>query len=113
LKTSSRKAKGRKLQQWARDKILEIFPRLKPADVLSTSMGANGEDLLLSTAARRKLPLSFECKNLAKFVGYTYMKQAEANAPKNTQPVVIIKANREQPLAIIDAEYFLRLYERN
>lgn len=56
IKTSSAKAKGRRHQQWVRDKIYETFPVLEDGDVRSTSMGAGGEDLQLSPAARRLFP---------------------------------------------------------
>jgi len=47
LKPQSAKAKGRKLQQWVRDQILQRFPTLSTDDVRSTSMGASGEDVQL------------------------------------------------------------------
>lgn len=67
MKPSSAKAKGRKLQQQVRDLILETFSDLEPDDVRSTSMGAGGEDVLLSPLARRKFPFSVECKNQQAF----------------------------------------------
>jgi len=62
----SRKSKGRRLQQFVRDMILENFDHLEPDDVRSTSMGAGGEDVLLSPAARKVFPFSVECKNVEK-----------------------------------------------
>jgi len=109
IKTSSAKAKGRKHQQWVRDKIYETFPKLEPLDVISTSMGAGGEDIVLSPAARRLLPLSIECKSFKSFAIYKVMEQAEANAPKGAEPVAIIKGDRKAPLAVIDAEYFFKM----
>ena len=43
IKPSSAKAKGRKHQQWVRDKILELFPELESDDVRSTGMGQGGK----------------------------------------------------------------------
>lgn len=63
MKTQSCKAKGRKLQQRVRDLILENFEDLEQDDVRSTSMGAGGEDVLLSPKARKYFPFSIECKN--------------------------------------------------
>lgn len=71
-------------------------------------MGAGGEDILMSPKARRQFPVSIECKNLAKFVGYTYLDQAVANA-KLYQPVAVVKANRRDPVVVVDAEYFFNL----
>jgi len=57
----SAKQKGRLLQQWVRDKLLEYAPELEPDDIKSTSMGAGGEDVQLSPAARKMYPYQIEC----------------------------------------------------
>ena len=46
--------------------ILEAFPELGDGDAVSTSMGAGGEDVRMSPAARARVPLSIECKNVEK-----------------------------------------------
>ena len=53
MKTSSAKAKGRKLQQWFRDLLIEKL-NVHPEDIESRSMGAGGEDLIMARAARKK-----------------------------------------------------------
>ena len=65
MKTQSAKAKGRKLQQWVRDQIIEQL-EVHPEDIESRSMGAGGEDLIMARAAREKFPFSIECKNVEK-----------------------------------------------
>ena len=112
ITTSSAKAKGRRLQQWARDRILEIFPSLTSDDVVSTGMGQSGEDVRLSTAARKKFPYSVECKSRKKIAVYSDMDQAIRNCPKGSEPLLIVKANRRKPLAIIDAEYLFKLIQK-
>ena len=62
MKTSSAKAKGRKLQQWFRNLLIEKLD-VHPEDIESRSMGAGGEDLIMARAARKKFPYSIECKN--------------------------------------------------
>ena len=42
MKTQSAKAKGRRLQQWIRDQLIEK-PEVHPEDIESRSMGAGGE----------------------------------------------------------------------
>ena len=42
IETQSAKAKGRKLQQWVRDQIIEQL-EVHPEDIESRSMGAGGE----------------------------------------------------------------------
>ena len=112
ISTASRKSKGRLLQQWTRDKILELNPELEPDDCKSTSMGAGGEDVQLSPAAREMVPLSIECKARAKFAGYAFMEQAVSNSHK-VQPVVVVKADRKKPLVMVDADYFFTLVRRS
>lgn len=105
MKPSSAKAKGRTFQQWVAKKILERFPELEKDDVRSTSMGASGEDVQLSPAARKLFPFQIECKNLAKVAVYNYYAQAVTHGHR--EPVVFIKQNGSKPLAIVDAEWFI------
>ena len=90
IKTSSAKAKGRKLQQYVCTKLREIF-NLGERDVKSCSMGAGGEDILLSDAAFAILPLSLECKNTQSFPSLAALKQAKENAPEGALPGVCWK----------------------
>lgn len=108
IKTSSAKAKGRELQQWVRDKILALFSSLEPDDVRSTSMGASGEDVQLSPAARKLFNFSVECKRYAKIAIYTWYEQAVTNAGKS-QPLLIVRADRKKALAVVDAEFFFEM----
>ena len=109
MKTQSAKGKGRRLQQWFRDLILENFTELEPDDVRSTSMGAGGEDLQLSPAARRKFGYSVECKNVEKLNVWGAYEQAQANCGPH-EPLLVMKKNRKKPLVVIDAEYFVNLH---
>ena len=65
MKAQSAKAKGRRLQQWVRDQLIEQL-EVHPEDIESRSMGAGGEDLIMARAARQKFPYSIECKNVEK-----------------------------------------------
>ena len=108
MKSASCKKKGRLLQQKVRDKLLKAFPELSEDDIRSTSMGAGGEDVTLSLAARQLIPVSIECKKLAKFSVYKFWDQAGANAGDH-QPLVVIEADRRKPLAIVDFDYLISL----
>lgn len=110
---SGAKAKGRKHQQYVRDKILEKNPSLEPDDVKSTSMSAGGEDIQLSPAARKLIPLSIECKHRANFAFYKDYDQAATNAPKGTEPVLVARANHRKAVAIIDFETFLDILKES
>ena len=111
IKTSSAKAKGRNFQQWVRDKIYIAFPHLEEGDVRSTSMGASGEDLQLSPAARKVFPYSVECKAHKSFAIYKVLEQASSNCPKGAEPIALIKGDRQRPLAVLDAEHFFQLIQ--
>lgn len=108
----SAKAKGRRLQQWVRDRLYSTFPKLEDGDIRSTSMGAGGEDLLFSPAARRSFPYSVECKNNKINAIYKVMDQAISNCPKGATPLAIIKADQKKPLAVVDADHFFKLAKR-
>jgi hypothetical protein len=110
IKPKSAKAKGATLQKLVRDTILKHFEGvLEPDDVKSTSMGANGEDVQLSPAARKLMPISIECKARAVWGPYSGYKQAEKNAEGKYQPVLVIKQNRDKPLAVIDLDHYIML----
>lgn len=106
MKPASAKAKGRNLQKWVRDLILKLFP-LEPDDVQSTSMGATGEDVRLSPAARKAVPYQIECKNKARSQVHTYYDQAKSHGEH--EPLVIVKMDRDIPLAVLSAEVFFKI----
>ena len=110
MKTQSAKAKGRKLQQWMRNLLIEKLD-IHPEDIESRSMGAGGEDLIMARAAREKFPLSVECKNQEKVNVWESYKQAEDNS-KDYEPVVVIKRNNSKPLVLVDAEYFVSMFKK-
>lgn len=112
MKPQSAKNKGRRLQQWVRDTLLKIFPQFTSDDIRSTSMGASGEDLLLSSAARAAFPYSVECKNVERVNIWKTWEQAESFCHPDCQPLVIIKRNNHKPLVVLDAEYFFKLHNK-
>ena len=103
----SRKAKGRKFQQQIRDLIRDTH-QLQEDDVRSTSMGAGGEDIPLSPAARTVFPYSVECKCVEKLNIRAAYEQASENSGEY-EPVLFFKSNRKPALVVLDAEYFVRL----
>ena len=108
MKTQSAKAKGRRLQQWIRDLLIEKI-EIHPEDIESRSMGAGGEDLIMARAARESFPYSIECKNQEKINIWEAYKQAEDNS-KDYEPVVVLKRNNQKPLILVDAEYFVNIH---
>jgi len=110
MKVQSAKAKGRRFQQWVRNKLIEIL-NIHPEDIESRSMGAGGEDLIMARAAREKFPYSVECKNQEKVNIWESYKQAVENS-KDYEPILIIKRNNHKPLVLVDAKYFVELHNR-
>ena len=88
MKTQSAKAKGRRLQQWVRDLLMNTF-NLEEGDVESRSMGASGEE------------------NTEKVNIWKSYEQAKSNC-KQFEPMLVVKRNKSKPLIIIDAEYFIQ-----
>ena len=111
VKTSSAKAKGRRLQQWFRDLLIEKL-EIHPEDIESRSMGAGGEDLIMARAAREKFPLSIECKNQESVNVWKSYEQAKENAG-DYEPIVVLKRNNTKPLVLVDADYFVQLHDKN
>ena len=88
--TRAAKAKGRGGQQEVRDRLLETFPEFEPDDIKSTTMGDTGEDIQLSPAARKKLPITIEVKRRKSALKtvYGYLEQAGNHA--KGEPVVFL-----------------------
>ena len=103
------KAKGRKLQNLLRDKLRVAFPSLEDDDIKSQTMGMPGEDIVLSPAARRKIPYSFECKNVERFSFWATVEQCEANCKEGISPAIVVKKNRKDPMVAIPLDVFLGL----
>ena len=107
MKAQSAKAKGRRLQQWVRNQLIEQLD-VHPEDIESRSMGAGGEDLIMARAARQKFPYSVECKNQEKLNIWSALEQAESNSEKG-KPVLVFKRNRSKTYAVLQIEDFMEL----
>ena len=111
MKTSSGKAKGRRLQNKVRDVLLEHFSEeLEPDDIRTAIMGETGEDIKLSPAARKLIPYSFECKNQEKLNIWSSLEQADENSG-DYPPVLIFKRNRSKTYVTVELEEFMKLID--
>ena len=110
MRTQSKKAKGRRLQQWVRDLLIEKL-EVHPEDIESRSMGAGGEDLIMSRSAREKFPYSIECKNQESLNVWKSYEQAQQNSG-DYEPIVVLKRNNIKPLVLVDADYFIELHKK-
>ena len=110
MKTSSAKAKGRKLQQWFASIMVKTL-NLHEEDLESRPMGSQGEDIIIGRESREKFPYSIECKNQEAVNVWKAYEQCETNC-KGYEPLVVIKRNRSKPLVLVDAEHFVALHKK-
>ena len=74
-------------------------------------MGMSGEDIVLSPAAKKVIPYSFECKNQERLNLWKSLEQAESNC-EDRQPVLIFKRNRSKIYAAIDFDHFIEIIDK-
>ena len=109
MKTRSAKNKGKRLQNNVRDLLLENFKQLEPDDIRSTTMGESGEDIQLSPAARKKIPLSIEVKRRKAELKtvYGFIEQASRHTPH--EPVVFFRSDRKPWVVMIGIDHYMEL----
>tara|TARA_R110000751_G_scaffold203569_1_gene307968 strand:- start:142 stop:489 length:348 start_codon:yes stop_codon:yes gene_type:complete len=111
MKTSSAKAKGRKLQQWFTKLLVDVL-ELDEEDMESRPMGSQGEDIIMGRLSRNRFPYSIECKNQEAVNVWKAYAQAEENC-RGYEPLVVIKRNRSKPLVLVEAEHFVGLFKED
>lgn len=110
MRPQSAKSKGRRLQQWIVDQILQLFPDLTKRDVQSTSMGASGDDVKLSEAAVKKFPWSIESKNTERLQIWQALEQADGNN-RELPPLLVFKRNRSDVYVALKWDDFIQFYK--
>jgi hypothetical protein len=72
-------------------------------------MGDTGEDIQLSPAARKKLPITIEVKRRKSGMktAYDYMEQASKHG--KGEPVVFFRADRKSWITMISLEHYMDL----
>jgi hypothetical protein len=112
MKTSSAKAKGRRLQQWVCKQISKATGIKWGKDCLidSRPMGQSGTDTILIGEAQELYPFATECKNQERWDLPSYIKQAKEAQEKvnkdhktETNWQVFLKKNRHEEIIIMDA----------
>ena len=86
---------------------------LENDDIKSQVMGVNGEDIVLSPAARQHIPYSFECKNVERLNFWDCINQTETNTKEYTAPALVVKKNRRQPYVAVPLDIFIELIRRD
>jgi hypothetical protein len=110
--TRAAKAKGRGGQNEIRDKLLETFTEFEPDDIKSTTMGDTGEDIQLSPAARKKIPITIEVKRRKSGMkmAYDYIEQASKHG--KGEPVVFFRADRKDWITMISIDHYMELLRK-
>ena len=100
------KAKGRRLQNYVRDMLRDVYSQLHEDDIKSQTMGMTGEDIVRSPAAKEVCTFSFECKNVERLQIWRAIEQCEANKPDCSIPAVVFKKNGKEPYVAIPFTVF-------
>tara|TARA_Y100001973_G_scaffold18945_1_gene27896 strand:- start:3823 stop:4104 length:282 start_codon:yes stop_codon:yes gene_type:complete len=74
-------------------------------------MGMSGEDIVLSPAAKKVIPYSFECKNQERLNLWKSLEQAESNC-EDRNPVLIFKKNRSKVYVALEFDHFIDMIEK-
>tara|TARA_Y100001951_G_scaffold95187_1_gene92378 strand:- start:144 stop:491 length:348 start_codon:yes stop_codon:yes gene_type:complete len=111
MKTRSAKAKGRRLQDWLKKRLIELLGLPKDTDYIRTAvMGEGGADVQIIGDFKLQFPYAIECKNQEKYKGvYDILDQAALHSTF-LEPLGVIKMNGKPPLIVLNAEHFLEVY---
>lgn len=112
MKVQSAKAKGKRLENLVRDRLLQAFS-LDSSDIRIAIGSENGADIKLSPKAKTIFPFSIECKARSKMdTLYKFYAQASTHEPKLI-PLLVLKADYKNPLVVLDLDYFITLIGNN
>jgi len=107
---ASRKGKGRRLQDFARDVFRVIFKdQLEEGDIVSRQMGGAGTDVVLSPLAKKLIVFDIECKNVEKLNINEAYNQCVANTEKNRIPLLIYTKNHSNVMVNISILHLFKL----
>ena len=113
MSTKSRKAKGRRFQNWIAEQFSDLteIPWGKDELISTRTMGVSGTDLTFIGRALELLPFSVEAKNQEQWAVDAAIEQAKSNQKEGTDWLLFLKKNRQNPVVVMDAEVFFRLLD--
>lgn len=110
MKTRSAKAKGRRLVQHLRDRLLAWAPDLSPDDIYMPTTSQPGRDIFFSPKAQAVYPYAVECKNVERLNTHEAYAQAKTHQKGADEiPLLVFSKNRSDVLVALSLEDFLRL----
>ena len=122
IKVSSRKAKGRDLQDLACELVSKAigipWDKTDDSEIKPRPMGQPGPDVILSKRARKLFAFTIECKNQQTWSIPSWIKQAETNCVKETNWLLIMKKtsrtkdSRIKPMVVLEPDVFFELIKK-
>lgn len=114
IKPRSAKNKGTKFQDYISKTLSEVFELEygTDKDLKGRPMGNAGTDIVMSKKAKELIPFDIECKNQEKWSIPAWWEQTLKNTSKNRKPLLLIKKNRTDPLALIKYSDLLELLKK-
>jgi len=112
ISISSRKAKGRNLQNKTKQMILEYYTELEDGDVKPAIMGESGRDIGLSPRGEQLIPFDIECKAHEKLNVWSSMDQACRNSIPGRIPLVVFKKNYSKVYCMLEFDQLLELIKK-
>jgi len=117
MRTSSAKAKGRRLQDKVVLKLRNLFKDiLVDGDIKPQPMGQAGADVIFSPSAKNLITYDIECKNQEQLLGVKLtdaIEQCESNTEEGRIPLLIFKKNQEPERVILKLSDFMELVYPN
>lgn len=117
MRTSSAKAKGRRLQDKVVLKLRNLFKGiLVNGDVKPAIMGTSGADVVLSPSAKNIIAFDVEAKNQEALIGAKLteaIEQCESNTEEGRIPLLVFKKNQEPERVILKLDDFMNLIYPN
>jgi len=113
MRTSSIKAKGRRLQNFVAGTFLAIGQRVytfQSGEIEPRQMGGAGVDIIFSPKAQAQIPFDIECKQVEKLnIVATFNKHARNYETTGHIPLLIHSKNSARVLVTLTFEDFLRV----
>lgn len=110
MRTSSAKAKGRRLAAKAKEMLLLRTPELQDADFRVTPSGVTGPDLDLSPLAASFYPFVFEMKNQERIQIWQSLEQAESHKKETDRiPLLVFSRNHSEVYAALKFDDLLQI----
>lgn len=111
ISIAARKAKGRRLQQWAAKQVSKAtgFEYGMDCEISSRPMGQSGTDVRLEKQVLKMFPYSIECKAQETWAVPSWIVQTKKNTFPDTEWLLVMKKNGQDPVVAVDGKHFFEL----